>query len=115
MTAFSGTQPSTGNFPGFAALDPTGTYLYVPNENDNSISVFTIGAGGALTPKQTFSRAVSGALYPRCLPERQQRAWNQNLNSKQKGVAQSHRFSILITQLSRLRFTVAETLLSVPF
>jgi 6-phosphogluconolactonase (cycloisomerase 2 family) len=44
---------STGSgatsFPGFPAIDPTGSFLYVPNSGDGTISVFSIAPNGLLT------------------------------------------------------------------
>jgi 6-phosphogluconolactonase len=40
----------TGTAPYGLAIDPTGKFLYTANKLDNSISEFTIGSNGALTP-----------------------------------------------------------------
>jgi DNA-binding beta-propeller fold protein YncE len=42
--------PATASSAFAAAVDPSGRYLYVPNDGANSVSVYSIGAGGALTP-----------------------------------------------------------------
>ncbi len=46
-TISTGTSASA---PLYATLDPTGTYLYVANNGDNSVASFSIATGGALTP-----------------------------------------------------------------
>jgi DNA-binding beta-propeller fold protein YncE len=50
----------TGNFPAFAALDPSGTHIYVAN-GDNTVSGYTIGSGGVLSllSTTTITNAVS--------------------------------------------------------
>jgi len=40
---------SAGNGPFGIAINPAGTFLYVANFDDNSISSFSVGSGGALT------------------------------------------------------------------
>jgi 6-phosphogluconolactonase len=47
-------QDGTGTNPYGLAIDPSGTYLYTANTGDNSISAFTIGADGSLTPIPGF-------------------------------------------------------------
>lgn len=39
-----------GTSPGVVVVDPTGKFAYVPNQGDNTVSAFTISAGGELTP-----------------------------------------------------------------
>jgi DNA-binding beta-propeller fold protein YncE len=56
-TISTGTSASS---PFYAALDPTGTYIYVANGGDNSIASFSIGTGGALTPLGA-NLSISGA------------------------------------------------------
>jgi 6-phosphogluconolactonase (cycloisomerase 2 family) len=62
LTAASATPIGTSTGPFIAALDPTGTYLYVPC-NDGAgtevVSAFSIGTGGALTSNGNLT--VSGA------------------------------------------------------
>jgi 6-phosphogluconolactonase (cycloisomerase 2 family) len=40
---------ATGSLPGFAAIEPTNTYLYVPNSGANTITGFKINADGSLS------------------------------------------------------------------
>ena len=48
--AISGTPINTGNNPTTGiVIDPTGSLLVVSNDDDNDVSLFTVGAGGALT------------------------------------------------------------------
>lgn len=61
LTPLSTATYPTGIGPAFATLDPTGTYIYVPNSVDNTISAYSIGAGGALTSILSTARAVPGA------------------------------------------------------
>lgn len=62
LTALStgATIRSGTSSPLHAALDPTGTYIYVANEGDNSIASFSIGTGGALTSLGA-NLSISGA------------------------------------------------------
>lgn len=48
------TSVQAGVNPNGLAIDPSGTYLYTANTGDNSISAFTIGANGVLTPISGF-------------------------------------------------------------
>jgi 6-phosphogluconolactonase (cycloisomerase 2 family) len=43
------TTGTAASAPTYAALDPTGTYLYVANVGDNTVASFSIGSGGVLT------------------------------------------------------------------
>jgi 6-phosphogluconolactonase (cycloisomerase 2 family) len=64
LTPLSTATYATGNGPVYATIDPTGTYLYVPNSGDtptNTVSAFSIGAGGALTPLASPTRAITGS------------------------------------------------------
>lgn len=61
LTPLSTATYPTGIGPAFATIDPTGTYIYVPNSVDNTISAYSIGAGGALTSILSTARAVPGA------------------------------------------------------
>jgi DNA-binding beta-propeller fold protein YncE len=38
-----------GNHPNGVVVDPSGQFVYVPNNGDNTVSQYRIGAGGALT------------------------------------------------------------------
>jgi DNA-binding beta-propeller fold protein YncE len=60
LTPFS-TNPTiaTGSSPYFAALDPSGTHIYVPNNVDNTVSGYTIGSGGVLSLLSTTT--ITGA------------------------------------------------------
>jgi 6-phosphogluconolactonase len=44
-----------GEFPWSVTVDPTGRYVYVTNFNGNSVSAFTIGAGGRLSATGTIA------------------------------------------------------------
>jgi 6-phosphogluconolactonase (cycloisomerase 2 family) len=61
LTPFT-TNPTidTGASPNFSAIDPTGTYIYVPDFKANTVTTYSIGTGGALTNSNTTT-AVSGA------------------------------------------------------
>ncbi len=48
----------TGVTPRSITVDPTGSYAYVANFNDNTVSQYAISTGGALVP---MSPANSGA------------------------------------------------------
>ena len=66
-SAISGTPVATGDTP-FAGIviDPTGTLLAVENNYGNSISLYTIGSGGALTadtPVNTGTAPLFVTLY----------------------------------------------------
>jgi len=39
-----------GNNPGVVVVDPTGKFVYVPNQSDNNISAFAVTTDGGLTP-----------------------------------------------------------------
>jgi trimeric autotransporter adhesin len=60
LTPLSTATYPTGIGPLIATIDPTGTYLYVPNSVDNTVTGYSIGAGGALTSLGA-ARAVPGA------------------------------------------------------
>jgi 6-phosphogluconolactonase (cycloisomerase 2 family) len=51
----------TGINPDGLAIDPSGTHLYTANSGENSISAFTIGANGILTPISGFPLGESYA------------------------------------------------------
>ena len=63
LTPLSTPTYATGIGPEYATIDPTGTYLYVPNSGDtpNTVSLFSIGAGGALSPLASPTRTITGA------------------------------------------------------
>jgi 6-phosphogluconolactonase (cycloisomerase 2 family) len=50
---------ATGSSPSYSALDPTGTYIYVPDSVANSVTTYTIGSGGALTNTNTTTPIAS--------------------------------------------------------
>jgi 6-phosphogluconolactonase (cycloisomerase 2 family) len=56
-SAFTGTNPYA------VAVDPLGKFAYAANYNSNTISVFTIGADGALTPGLTPTAAAGTNPY----------------------------------------------------
>ena len=59
LTALATPTAATGTTPYFETLDPTGKYLYVANSGGDTVSVFTLGTGGALGTATTFT--VTGA------------------------------------------------------
>ena len=56
LTVVSGAPFALGSGPSSIVIDKTGTYLYVGNRNDSTISGFSIGTGAVLT-------ALSGSPY----------------------------------------------------
>jgi 6-phosphogluconolactonase (cycloisomerase 2 family) len=52
---------ATGAGSGHSTLDPTGTYIYVPDSVANTVTTYSIGSGGALTNKGATT-AVAGAF-----------------------------------------------------
>ncbi len=48
---------NVGNTPVAVTVDPSGRFVYTANEDNNTVSAWTIGAGGALTP-------VPGSPFP---------------------------------------------------
>jgi 6-phosphogluconolactonase (cycloisomerase 2 family) len=57
----TGATIPTGDGPEFATWDPTGTYLYVANNVDNTVSGYSLGTGGVLTSLGT-ALAVPNAV-----------------------------------------------------
>jgi 6-phosphogluconolactonase (cycloisomerase 2 family) len=51
---------ATGSSPGYSTLDPTGTYIYVPDSLANTVTTYAIGSGGGLTNTNTTT-AIAGA------------------------------------------------------
>ena len=49
LTAIVTAQVGTGNHPTCITVDPTGHYVYVTNLDDDTVSQYTIGTGGALS------------------------------------------------------------------
>jgi len=49
--------------PQSVTVDRTGRYVYVANEGDNTVSQFTIGAGGSLTVMGSTSVATGSGPY----------------------------------------------------
>jgi trimeric autotransporter adhesin len=60
LTPLSTATYPTGVGPLYSTIDPTGTYLYVPNNIDNTVTAYSIGSSGALTSLGA-ARAVPGA------------------------------------------------------
>lgn len=59
MTEISGSPFASGNHPVAAAVDFSGQFLYVVNQNDNNISGYGINqTTGALTPLSTSTFAT---------------------------------------------------------
>jgi 6-phosphogluconolactonase (cycloisomerase 2 family) len=50
LTPIITSQVLAGNQSNWIAVDPSGSYVYVANDGDNTISQYTIGAGGVLAP-----------------------------------------------------------------
>jgi 6-phosphogluconolactonase (cycloisomerase 2 family) len=58
------TIATTGTAPSYSTLDPTGTYIYVPDSAANTVTTFAIGSGGALTNKSTTTAiGTASALW----------------------------------------------------
>ena len=45
----------------YISIDPTGRYAYVANSGDNTVSQYTIGLGGELTPISGAATVSTGA------------------------------------------------------
>jgi 6-phosphogluconolactonase (cycloisomerase 2 family) len=54
---------ATGNTPQMPAIDPSNTHLFIPNNGDSTITVFTINADGSLTAVagSPFGTGIGGA------------------------------------------------------
>lgn len=52
----------TGSSPSYSALDPTGTYIYVPDSSANTVTTYSIGSGGALTNANTTTAIASATV-----------------------------------------------------
>ena len=50
----------TGAEPNAVVVDPTSTYVYVANVNDNDVTLYNIGAGGALLPNAVQANVATG-------------------------------------------------------
>lgn len=61
LTEVSGSPFNTGAYPFHAMTDRTGNVLYVTNYNDQTLSVYTVGANGALTQ---VGSAINLSGYP---------------------------------------------------
>lgn len=61
LTPVPGSPFATGLRPTAVAVDPMGRFVFVANQGANSIGVFSIGAGGILTP-------ISGSPFPAASP-----------------------------------------------
>lgn len=59
-TALATPTIATGNTPLYSAVDPSGTHLYVPNDGDNTVSVFTIAANGTLSQPNAATAITDG-------------------------------------------------------
>jgi DNA-binding beta-propeller fold protein YncE len=53
LTALSTPTYPTGNGPQFMSWDPTGTYMYIANDIDGTVTGYTLGASGALGSQTT--------------------------------------------------------------
>jgi len=60
LTALTANTIGTGALPQYAALDPSGTHLYVANGTDNSVSAYTVAAG-VLTQIGASATTITGA------------------------------------------------------
>jgi trimeric autotransporter adhesin len=49
LTAIPAATVTTGQSPWFGAFNPAGTFLYVPNVGDASVSTYSVGSSGQLT------------------------------------------------------------------
>jgi 6-phosphogluconolactonase (cycloisomerase 2 family) len=59
-TALSTPTIATGSLPSYSAVDPSGSHLYVPNSNDNTVSVYSIASTGILTQVGTATAITDG-------------------------------------------------------
>jgi 6-phosphogluconolactonase (cycloisomerase 2 family) len=59
-TALGTPTIATGSGPFFSTVDPSGTHLYVPNGNDNTVSEYSIAATGILTQVGTATAITDG-------------------------------------------------------
>ncbi|MDA8421314.1 MAG: beta-propeller fold lactonase family protein, partial [Pseudomonadota bacterium] len=51
---------NAGVGPVFVTVDPSGRYVYVANYIGNTVSQYTIGAGGSLTPMTLSTVSTAG-------------------------------------------------------
>jgi 6-phosphogluconolactonase (cycloisomerase 2 family) len=58
----NGPDVATGIFPQQIAVDPSGRFAFVANQDDGTISQFVISDTGRLTPNGTFSLGADS--YP---------------------------------------------------
>lgn len=54
---------ATGSAPSYSTLDPTGTYIYVPDSVANTVTTYSIGSGGALTNANTTTAVGSATAF----------------------------------------------------
>ena len=66
LTTIAGSPFTVGSFPLGIAEDPAGKYLYVTNSGDGTISGFSVGSDGSLTPLSTptFSTGTGAGSTP---------------------------------------------------
>ena len=57
---FGANAYATGNVPYSEAFDPSGKYLYVTNEGNNTVTVFSVSSGGGLTQLSTLTVPSGG-------------------------------------------------------
>jgi Lactonase, 7-bladed beta-propeller len=55
LTPIKGSPFAAGILPTSVAVDPTGKFAYVANSNSNTVSAYSIGADGSLTPVPNFA------------------------------------------------------------
>jgi 6-phosphogluconolactonase (cycloisomerase 2 family) len=48
--ALAGSPVGAGALPVGIAMDPSGLFVYVTNDNSNDVSVYSVGSSGLLTP-----------------------------------------------------------------
>lgn len=61
LTPLSTATYPTGIGPVYATIDPTGTYIFVPDSGDSTVYSYSIGWSGALTSLVAGGRTVTGA------------------------------------------------------
>ena len=57
LVAMSTASVSAGVGPTSIAVDPAAKYAYVSNSSDNTVSLYTIGSDGSLSPMSQIGRA----------------------------------------------------------
>jgi len=61
LSALNPTHVTCGNAPAQVTLEPTGSFLYIPNTNDGTVSIFKVNGNGKLTPASNPLLDTNGA------------------------------------------------------